>query len=54
MKKKKEVLNKKELSRYKKDTVGLFSGHFKTSFFKGKKDKLNQLEVKLKQNKYQD
>lgn len=38
----------------KKDSVGLFSGKFKSQEFKDKKDKFEQEEKKAKQKKYDD
>lgn len=41
-----------EIAVNKKDSVGLFSGKFKSQEFKDKKDKLEQEEKKAKQKKY--
>lgn len=38
----------------KKDSVGLFSGKYKTQEFADKKDKLEKEEKKKKQKKYSD
>ena len=46
-------IKKTDLSKYKKDSVGLFSGRFKKQVFQGKKEKLEKLAKKEKQTTYE-